>query len=513
METKWRASTLGAIASAPAVVGDSVYLGSEDGKVYSVDREDGSIQWEFEAEGGVRAGIAVRQGQVYAGDNTGQLYALSTDGAELWSYASPDAALYHPITATNDYIAFLGTGGAGDFPHLHVLNHDGEEVYIAGPFGVADRDVTAFQPVSPAIGGDTVYVPASDGLIAIDVQEAEVVWSEGAYLTSSPALSERSLIGSSFGGISSASTSDGSTSWSYGISDDEVYFNESMSSAVIGRTVVTAASDRDNEVTYVYANDFVDGDLNWKARISANTNASVVADETYAYVADLSGTVHAYNIDTGAEAWTLDLETNVWGELAVADGVLYVPGADGYLYSIHNAPPNEPPTPAFKVSPASPVVGQTVEFDATASSDDEEISRFEWDFDGNGVADATGPTVQHEFESAGEFEVMLSVTNTDSSTQSVTKSVTVQKATPTSSRDTPTETGSERPPDSATDTSSATTQPPESSAQSQSLFGAERGLFFQGDGLLEGPISAWVLSAVGFIVSIVGVAYTVLKDN
>ena len=55
-----------------------------------------------------------------------------------------------------------------------------------------------------------------------------------------------------------------------------------------------------------------------------------------------------------------------------------------------------------------------VEFSATDSTDpDDNIIKYEWDFDGDGLWDEEGSLVSHEFRDSGEFESTLRVTDAD----------------------------------------------------------------------------------------------------
>ena len=59
--------------------------------------------------------------------------------------------------------------------------------------------------------------------------------------------------------------------------------------------------------------------------------------------------------------------------------------------------------------------GQTVSFDATASSDpDGTVASYEWDLDGNGQTDHTGPKVSMTYQQAGTPGVLLKVTDDQS---------------------------------------------------------------------------------------------------
>jgi PKD repeat protein len=78
---------------------------------------------------------------------------------------------------------------------------------------------------------------------------------------------------------------------------------------------------------------------------------------------------------------------------------------------------HDPPIGRFSVSPAQPVVGSSVGFDATGSSDPEPgatISAYSWSF-GDG-ATGTGPRVTHTYRKPGSYRVALTVTDTAGTT-------------------------------------------------------------------------------------------------
>jgi len=84
------------------------------------------------------------------------------------------------------------------------------------------------------------------------------------------------------------------------------------------------------------------------------------------------------------------------------------------------------PTAIFSFSPSSPRPGDTVTFNASESvpsAAGSRITSYEWDFDGDGQTDATGPTATYTFPSDGEYNVSLLVKddagNVDTGIQSV----------------------------------------------------------------------------------------------
>lgn len=504
VEIKWKASTMDSVTTAVAIHNGSVYVGSYDGHVYSFNQKTGEVQWKYETEGSTTGGIAVRKGHVYAGDDTGRVYALTIDGALRWSFNSPGAALYDPISTTGKYVAFIINPESGIKSYLHVLDHSGNEILSSSGRDLGTRKSNTYHTVPPTIDGEKIYQSGAGGIMRIGIGDGEMEW-EGTYANTAPSLVNNSLVSASSGGISSTNESDGSTKWSKRIPNDEIYYAEGNSPIVADRTVVTVVGSRDNDKGYVYAHDLVTGDRKWATKIPSDLGSSPVADSQYAYVGDYNGTIHALSLKTGSVEWTIETGGPIVSEFAIDDGVLYVGSNDGYLYAIHNAPPNDPPSPDFTFEPTRPPVGEEVRFNASASEDDGSIDRYEWDTDSNGVANGTGEFYKTSFGEPGEYTVQLVVTDDDGASQTTSQTVVVVEQTPVTNTTEYNETASPTSTSTEPDSTSTSTEP--------DLFSSQRGLLVSGDNRLSGTLSAWMLSAVGLGISVVGVAYTMIKEN
>jgi PKD repeat protein len=89
------------------------------------------------------------------------------------------------------------------------------------------------------------------------------------------------------------------------------------------------------------------------------------------------------------------------------------------------------PTASFTVSPTEPEVGETVTFDASASTDsDGSIASYEWDVDGDGTTDATGQTNTTSYDAAGDYDVTLTVTDDEGATGTSSQTVSVGDVSP-----------------------------------------------------------------------------------
>jgi len=99
--------------------------------------------------------------------------------------------------------------------------------------------------------------------------------------------------------------------------------------------------------------------------------------------------------------------------------------------------------------------GANVTLDARNSTDNVGIASYEWDLDGDGNADVTGPTATHRFEQTDTFAVTLTVTDEAGNTDSATLTITVDQSTPTPT--TPTTAATPAPTDSTTSGSATST--------------------------------------------------------
>jgi len=78
----------------PTVAGGRVFVGSQNGTVYSLDAKGGCIRWTYSASGGVRTAVTIGATLVYFGDTAANVYALDADtGREVWKHKADD----HPL--------------------------------------------------------------------------------------------------------------------------------------------------------------------------------------------------------------------------------------------------------------------------------------------------------------------------------------------------------------------------------------------------------------------------------
>lgn len=142
---------------------------------------------------------------------------------------------------------------------------------------------------------------------------------------------------------------------------------------------------------------------------------------------------------------------------------------------------NQSPT-AVVGSDTTVSVGESVQFDATDSTDNGAFLTYAWDFDNDGSTDAAGTTTNHTFEQAGTMEVVLTVTDAAGNSDQASRTVTVEQtdtggggnnngasggSDTTTSGDNTTETTA------ATTTSEPTTTPPTTDSRTSTQTGSQ----------------------------------------
>jgi outer membrane protein assembly factor BamB len=75
---KWKYLTSNSVSSSPAVGSDgTVYVGSQDGRLYAINPGDGSEKWSYATAGIVASSPAIGgDGTVYVGSGDYNLYAF-----------------------------------------------------------------------------------------------------------------------------------------------------------------------------------------------------------------------------------------------------------------------------------------------------------------------------------------------------------------------------------------------------------------------------------------------------
>jgi polyvinyl alcohol dehydrogenase (cytochrome) len=211
--------------SQPTVAGGRLFVGSQNGTVYSLDAKSGCIIWTFTAKSGVRNAplFGARPGNagyaVYFGDTGANVYALdAATGAQLWTMkvdehpfarvtGSPtldEDRIFVPISSLEETAAsqpgyecctFRGSVAALDtatgkvlwrtytVPEAKPVGKNAAGTTVLAPSGVGvwssptiDRKRGVVYVATGNTYSGTSAEPTSDALIALDPKSGEIKW-------------------------------------------------------------------------------------------------------------------------------------------------------------------------------------------------------------------------------------------------------------------------------------------------------------------------------------------------
>jgi len=226
LKLKWTFAFPGASSTfgQPTVLGGRVFVGSEDGTVYSLDARTGCTYWVYKALTTVKTAVFIAQDghSIYFGDTGGNVYALdATSGSLLWRTAvdpHPAARITGSPLLLNDRLyvpVSSGEEGAATDPRYPCCTFRGSVVALEartgrqiwktytipdlpkptgrrssagirlwGPSGAAVWSPPTADPKARAIYVATgnsysdPISPSSDAVMAFDMDTGKVLWSQ-----------------------------------------------------------------------------------------------------------------------------------------------------------------------------------------------------------------------------------------------------------------------------------------------------------------------------------------------
>jgi predicted outer membrane repeat protein len=174
------------IAAAAAGYNGMVFAGGEDGRLYAVD-DGGNLKWTHSTNGFIYSSPVVSpEGKVYVCSEDGVFYTLGANGSELWSLntgviGGMDGSILATPVIAKDSTIYLGS--LYD-PNLYALNPQNGAKKWNCNFKSRGWPFT-----SPAIGADgTIYqtLVYDSNLYAIEPNGGTVVWSTNLAVLSDP---------------------------------------------------------------------------------------------------------------------------------------------------------------------------------------------------------------------------------------------------------------------------------------------------------------------------------------
>lgn len=331
LEIFWSAGTgasLEGINSSPAVVNGTVYVGSDDGKVWAFQSSDGDAKWSFATGGPVRSSPAVAGGVVYVGSSSGDVYALDADdGTEVWSTTTGPTGVTAPPLVVRGRV-FVGT-------------RDGEFVALDADTGDllwSHRIWDVWQ--SAAFAKGVVYVGSDHSRVyAYEASTGKRKWwtpMDGRVRSAPAVVGSKVFVGTDSAKVYALDRRSGEKIWvrrAVPASANAIV----RSSPAVGRSNVYVVTGETTPMDgHVVAIRKVSGRVAWRMHLADYATASPALANGVLYLASWDTRVYAFDSSTGEELWTSGWGTfdkSIQASPVVWNGRLYVGVRDGTMYA------------------------------------------------------------------------------------------------------------------------------------------------------------------------------------
>ena len=166
-QRRWSFQSKGWMYGEPAIAGDDVFVTSQDGHLYCLNKANGAVRWSFQTQGRVESGVGVRAGAVYVGSCDGFVYKVDAATGKLaWSFETArDADGKHSAIYSSPIVgADLACIGSFD----------------GFVYALRVADGTLGWKVTPVVGSEVCSSPSTDGRLVFATVRADFSRKTGA---------------------------------------------------------------------------------------------------------------------------------------------------------------------------------------------------------------------------------------------------------------------------------------------------------------------------------------------
>ena len=305
------------IESSAAIVGGTVFVGSQKGELVALSLENGSVYWKFPTGNPIgESSPAYSNGVVYIGDLGGWLNAISaTDGKKLWAFKANGEIKSSPVVVGDRVLI-----GSYD-ENLYCLSaRNGSLIWKFKTNGPVHS--------TPGITDGMAFIAGCDELFrAIRISDGKEVFnvSSGAYTGASPALrGGLAFYGTFDNEVLGVSLAERKVNWRY--EHPERKFPFYSSAAVTSTRVVIGGRDK------MVHGLTLQGKAAWTFATRARVESSPAIAGDRVFVGSNDGRFYVLSLSNGTKLWEFNAGAPLSASPAIANGRIVIGSQDGRLY-------------------------------------------------------------------------------------------------------------------------------------------------------------------------------------
>jgi eukaryotic-like serine/threonine-protein kinase len=313
----WTYEAGDSIDSSAAIVGGTVFAGSQKGELVALNLDNGAVYWKYSTGAPIgESSPAYSGGVVYVGDLAGVLHAVNApDGKLLWTFKAGNEIKSSPVVVGDRVLI-----GSYD-QHLYCLStRNGSVIWKFRTEGPVHS--------TPSISGGLAFIAGCDEVFrGIRIADGKEVFnvSSGAYTGASPALRGGAAYYGTFNNeVLMVNLKDHQIVWRY--QHPQRQFPFYSSAAVLNNRIVVGGRDK---MVHCLSSA---GKAIWTFATRARVESSPAVAGGKVFVGSNDGRFYVLNLNTGAKLWEFNVGAPLPASPAIANGRIVIGGNDGRLY-------------------------------------------------------------------------------------------------------------------------------------------------------------------------------------
>jgi len=175
-EILWEYNTNGMITKPPILDKKTVYFGSWDGNLYSLNSKNGELKWKYQTGWGIDTIPTISDKTIYFGSNDNNFYALNINDGSLKWYYSCNSGIHSSPVPYGEYVFF----GSDDGRLYAIEKITGKIGWSFAPeYSISEDNVDNFltTPITtkPIIEDNIVYISTQNSIYALDSQTEKII--------------------------------------------------------------------------------------------------------------------------------------------------------------------------------------------------------------------------------------------------------------------------------------------------------------------------------------------------
>jgi eukaryotic-like serine/threonine-protein kinase len=317
LKVLWTYEAGDSIESSAAIIGGTVFVGSQKGELTALNLDNGAVYWKYKIDSPIgESSPAYGNGVVYVGDLGGWLHAVNaTDGKKIWAFKAGNEIKSSPVVL-------------GD--RVLIGSYDQHLYCVSTRTGSLLWKVKTNGPVhsTPSVSGGVAFIAGCDELFrAIRVADGRELFtvSSDAYTGASPAIRGSAAFYGTFDNeVLMVNLAEHRVVWRY--QHPQRKFPFYSSAAVTADRIVVGGRDKMihclNEA----------GKAVWTFATRARVESSPAIASGRVYVGSNDGRFYVLQLDSGAKLWEFDTGAPLSASPAIARGRIVIGAQDGKLY-------------------------------------------------------------------------------------------------------------------------------------------------------------------------------------